>query len=168
VGRFSTLQSVVALVAGLSSIVGAAYSALGTLGTLSSTPAPGEIAAVVRAAGTNRPVAGTVVEIATREDTLVTTMLPAGDGLARHVLAPGAYRVRVRHPAYADVVRDVQVVSEQTADLHFMLEPRARSDRAATAKPPTSARADSSVDAAVRAIDRGASKGRRWLIRLGL
>ena len=100
-GRFSTVQAVVGLVAGLISIVGAAYSAVGTL---RSAPA-GEIVATVRAAGTNKPLPGAVVEVATREDALVTTMVPADDGLARRTLSPGAYRVRVRHPAFDEAVR---------------------------------------------------------------
>jgi hypothetical protein len=166
VGRFSTLQSVVALVAGLSSIVGAGYSALSTL---RSAPTPGVIVAAVRSAGKNRPLPRAVVDVATYEDTLVATMISADDGLARRSLAAGTYRVRVRHPGFIDAVREVHVASDRTVDVHFVLEPRGQSDRVATAERPASPRtSETPVDAAARAVDRAANRGLRLLGRFGL
>ena len=166
-GRFSTVQSIVGLIAGLVSICGAAYSAVGTMW---SAPAPGEIVATVRAAATNRPLPGTVVEVATREDALVTTMVPSDDGLARRTLSPGTYRVRARNPAFNEAVHEVQVVSNGTADVHFMLESRGRTDQAQTPtaqRQATSRTRSSPVDVATREIDRAANKGRRLLFRFG-
>jgi carboxypeptidase family protein len=120
---FSTMQSVVALVAGLSSIAGAAYSAIGML---HGGPVPGEIVAVVRDASTAKPVAGAVVEVLTPESALVTTAVQGDDGLARRSVPPGAYHVRVTHPDFVEAVRDVQVASATTAEMRIALEHRPR------------------------------------------
>jgi hypothetical protein len=158
---FTTFQSVVALVAGLSSIVGAAYSAMGTLRP--SAPPPGEIVAVVREAATGQLVRTAVLEVLTPQDALVTTMTQGDDGLARRTVSPGAYRVRALHPDFVEAVRDVQVAPSGTAEVRLALARRPRPAPAQRA--PAAPRAgDAVVNGAAQAVDRGVS---RLLGRLG-
>ena len=119
--KWSALQSVVALVAGLSSICGAAYSAVVTFLPASSS---GEIVAVVREASSGQPVRAAVVEVRTPQDALVTTMTQGDDGLARHAVAPGVYRVRAIHPDFVEAARDVEVPSSGTAEVRLALARR--------------------------------------------
>jgi hypothetical protein len=165
---FTTFQSLVALIAGLTSIVGAAYSAVGNI---HSTPPPGEIVAVVRDAGNQQPVPTAVVEVLTPEDALVT-MLPHTDGgTARGAVAPGAYRVRVTHPDFVEVIRDVRVVEDGTAELQLALAHRPH--RAAIRAEPDDAdgasRAHHGGQARTTgaAVDHGIAVGRRMLSRFG-
>jgi hypothetical protein len=150
------LQSVVGLVAGLSSIGGGVYSAVRFF-----TPAAGvgEVVAVVREARTAKPVSDATVDILTSGDTLVTNLSPADDGRARYALPAGAYHVRVSHPRFGDETREVQVFAGQTAEVRFQL-----TQRTALA----SRRGRTPAESAARAVDRGMSAGRRWLRGLGL
>jgi hypothetical protein len=163
---FSTMQSIVALVAGLSSIVGAAYSAVGSF---RAAPASGDVVAVVRDATTAEPVPSAVIEVLTSENALVTTMTPGDDGLARRTVPPGTYRIRVAHPAFVEQARDVQVTPNETTEVRLALAHRARGTSAARAAPaPAPTRTgDPIVDGATHAVDRGVSVGRRLLGRLG-
>lgn len=183
---FSTrLQSIVALIAGLTSIGGAGYSALAYL---RADPTPGQIVAVVRDAATARPLRGALVEVLTTANELVTTVAQDGDGVARRALAPGTYRVHVTHPDFGDATRDVQVLPDVAAEMRVLLErqPRggvrtARDDDAVRA--PAEA-ADASAHAAPepggprnvqagrrqtpgRAVDHGVAMTRRILSRFG-
>jgi hypothetical protein len=160
----SNLQAVVALVAGLSSIVGGAYSMVAAV----RTPPTGDIVADVREAGTAKPVPAAIVEVFTPDDTLVTTMKADGDGASRRTVAPGAYRVRAVHPDYVAAVRDVQVMPDGTAELHLALDRKAH-PRATTPAAPPRAGAQSHAaapvgEATARAIDRGVG---RLLGRIG-
>jgi hypothetical protein len=159
---FTTVQSMVALVAGLSSIVGAAYSAVGTF---HGGPAPGEIVAIVRDASTARPVTGAVVEVLATDSSLVTTAVQGDDGLARRSVPPGAYRVRIVHPDFVDAVRDVQVASATTAEMRVALEHRPRPAAARSEHAPHGHA--SVVDDAADAVGRGVGAGRRLLGRIG-
>ncbi len=167
---FTTFQSIVALVAGLSSIVGAAYSAVGTLRPAS--PPSGEIVVVVRDAASAEPVPSAVVEVTTPEDTLVT-MLPHRDGgLARGSVVPGVYRVRVTHPDFVEMVRDVRVVADGSAELQIALahRPRRTTARTATATDtdrPSRPRGDGVPRTPGAAVDHGIAVGRRVLGQLG-
>jgi carboxypeptidase family protein len=157
VGRtsFSLVQSVVGVVAGLFSIGGAVYSAVQYV-----KPArAGEIAAVVRDARTDQPLAGATVEILTPEDALVTTLTPAEDGRVRSALHDGAYRVRVIHPQFAGETRQVRVLAGETSEVRFQLKPRAETARRSASSP---------VDVATRAASDGAGAARRFFRRLGL
>ena len=156
----SMLQSAVALLAGLTSIGGALYSAAGYV---RSTPAPGQIVAVVRDASTQEPVHGAVVEVLTPENTLVTTMTQGDDGLARRAIAPGSYRVHVAHPGFVDAAREVRVDSDEATEMRVMLEHVPASSHA-TARVRS---ADSSSHGPAHVIDQGVSAGRRLLLRLG-
>ena len=160
---FSTFQAIVAVVAGLSSIAGAAYSALGTF---RAAPAPGAIVAVVRDAVTAQPVPNAVVEVLGTDDSLVTTAVQGDAGLVRRPVPPGPYHVRVVHPDFVEVVRDVQVASNATAELRVMLERRPHSG--SSARTETSGRAHASVvDDAAHAVDKSVGAGRRLLSRIG-
>jgi hypothetical protein len=159
----STLQSVVALVAGLTSIGGATYS---TLGYLHATPPPGELVAVVRDARTDRAVRGAVVEVRSSDDAVVTTLPENNDGFARRAIAPGVYRVHVVHPAFAEATREVHVQPGGVSEVRVPLEPRPGDD--AGAGPARVVRRSEPVTAPGRAIDRGVTATRRLLGRLGL
>jgi hypothetical protein len=136
-GRFSfnTIQAVVGLVAGLTSIVGAAYSAVGLFGPATPT---GEIVAVVRDAESQRPVGDATIEILTPANGLVTAVPQDADGRAHREIAPGMYRVRVAHPRYATASREIHVAPDGVAEMHVNLEPRGRkpADTAAAASSP--------------------------------
>src|ERR1700745_20896 len=79
---FSGLQAVVGLIAGVTSIVGAAYSAVDTL---RPAPGPGEVVVTVRDAAAH-PVTAPVVEVLGADDAIITTVIPGEDGIARHAL----------------------------------------------------------------------------------
>jgi len=119
----SSFQSVVGLIAGLTSIAGAGYSAV----QYARTPTVGEVLAVVRDARTDRPVRDATIEVLTAADTLVTTLRPADDGSARGALREGAYRMRASHPKLGADARDVQVIPGQIAEVRFQLAPPSES-----------------------------------------
>src|SRR5262245_56441566 len=119
---FSGLQAVVGLIAGVVSIVGAAYSAVDTL---RPAPGPGEVVVAVRDAAAH-PVTAPVVEVLGTDNAIVTTIIPGEDGVARRALVAGAYRVRVVHPDYREVERAVQVVPDTATDLTLVLERKPR------------------------------------------
>jgi carboxypeptidase family protein len=149
----SSLQSVVGLVAGLSSIGGGLYSAVRFF-----TPGEGvgEVVAVVREVRTAKPVPDATVDILTPSDALVTNLSPADDGRARYALPAGPYHVRVSHPRFDAETREIQVLPGQTAEVRFQLTQR-------TALASTAHRAP-----LARAVDRGMSTTRRLLRGLGL
>jgi hypothetical protein len=160
---FTTLQSVVALVAGLSSIVGAAYSAVGTFRT--APPPTGEIVAVVRDASPAAEPVPAVVEVLTPDNTLVTTLPHRDGGAARGSVVPGVYRVRVSHPDFVEVVRDVRVDPDATAELQVAL---ARRPRRSTPRPASPRDVDPIAAPTPGAVvDRSIATGRRLLGRLG-
>lgn len=173
---FSTLQAVVGLIAGVTSIVGAAYSAVDTL---KPAPAPGEIVVTVRDAAA-QPVSAPVVEVLGADNAIVTAIIPGADGVARHAVVAGAYRVRVIHPDYRETERAVQVTPDAATELTLVLERKphaiatttppspSRVASAATARPARApARHGNPVDDATESAHRGISAGRRFLSRLG-
>jgi hypothetical protein len=100
-------------------------------------------------------------------------MLPHGDGgLARGSVPPGVYRVRVTHPEFAEIVRDVRVVPDGTAELQIALahRPRRTATRAATTADGDRAsrmRGDGAPRTPGAAFDHGIAVGRRVLGQLG-
>lgn len=164
----SSLQSVVGLIAGITSIAGAAYS---TVRHFAPGDEDGEIAAVVREAHTDKPVGGARIEVLTPDDVLVTTVTADPDGAVRRTLAEGRYRLRVTHPRFEDTVRDAEVRSGETADVHVVLTERpARAE--ATARADVRSRSERAqrqrIADANRAVDRGMDAAHRFLRRLGL
>jgi len=179
---FSTLQAVVGLIAGVTSIVGAAYSAVDTL----KAPAPGEIVVTVRDAAA-QPVSAPVVEVLGADNAIVTTIIPGADGVARRALVAGAYRVRVVHPDFREAERAVQVSPDTVTELTLVLERKARATAITTTPPPSPprtaasaqapapeprtahapARRGNAVDEAAASAHRGVAAGRRLLSQLG-
>jgi hypothetical protein len=119
----SRLQTVVALLAGLSSIGGAMYSGV----TYLAAPGQGEVAVLVQEDRTDRPLRDATVEILTSEDGLLTTLAPAADGWIRYPLREGGYHVRVTY--LGAETRQVEVRSGQTAEQRFRM-PTGESARA--------------------------------------
>jgi hypothetical protein len=142
----------VGLLAGLTSIVGAGYSAVQYLRPSSDT---GEMVAVVREARSDSPIRDATVEILNPHNTLVTTVVAAEDGSARQPLKSGPYRVRVNHPGYAVEARDIEVQPGQVAEIRFALAQR------------TERRASSPLDGVARGVERGANAAGRFLRNLG-
>jgi hypothetical protein len=161
-----TLQSAVALIAGITSIAGATYSALGSL---RSEPAAGQIVAVVRDGATDQPVRGALVEILTPEDDLVTTVAQDDDGVARRAIAPGTYRVRIAHPDFVEATRDVHVLPAGAAEMRVALERGSRPARMAAraSREPGERGGDARPPSPGRIVDRGVAVTRRVLGRLG-
>jgi hypothetical protein len=174
---FSGLQAMVGLIAGVTSIVGAAYSAVDTL---RPAPGPGEVVVTVRDAAA-QPVTAPVVEVLGEDNAIVTTMIPGEDGIARRALVAGAYHIRVVHPDFREAERAVQVTPDTTTDLTLVLERKPHA-AIATTTPPSPARVASTaatrpahgparrgnpVDDAAESAHRGISAGRRFLSRLG-
>ena len=148
----TSLQAVVGLLAGLTSVVGATYSGLQYL---RSPDDAGEMVAVVREARTDTPIRDATVEVLTAQDTLVTTLTATEDGSARRPLKPGFYRVWVRHPRYGAEGRDIEVQRGQVAEVRFQLAQR------------TGRASASPLDGVARGVERGANAAGRFLRNLG-
>ena len=147
----SSLQSIVGLLAGLTSITGAGYSAVQYFRPSDT----GEVVAVVREARTDAPIPDAAVEILNPSNTLVTTVTAAEDGSARRSLKSGPYRLRVNHPRYAGELRDIDVQPGQVAEVRFALAER------------TEGRASSPLAGVARGVERGANAAGRFLRSLG-
>jgi hypothetical protein len=152
-GSISSLQSVVGFVAGITSIVGALYSAMRYV---KPAPGTGEVVAVVRSAATDQPIAGATIEVVTREDALVATLTPSQDGQARQALKEGTYRVRVIAPRFVGQARAIQVQQGATAELRFALAERGEPS-------PTAGRSDGSGP-----VSKSMNAAQRFFHRLGL
>ena len=114
---FSRIQSVVATLAGLASITGAAFS----LVQFARPGNTGELVAIVLAAGSHRSVTDATVEVLTSENALVATLTPDSAGRVTQELREGVYVVRVSHPRYAADVRRIQVQQRQTIEIRTTL-----------------------------------------------
>jgi hypothetical protein len=145
------MQSVVGLTAGLISIAGATYSAVQLF-----TPAPqfGDVVAIVREAKTDKPVSDATIEVFTPQDALVTTLTSAPKGQVRHTLREGSYRLRVSHPRFGAEVRQIHVLSGQTAEVRVQLAHRFGGS--------------SPVGEATRAVNEGVNAVHRFIRGLGL
>jgi hypothetical protein len=113
----SRLQTLVATLAGIVSIAGAAWSVI----DFASGGNTGELVAVVQAAGSRRSVPDATVEILTTQDALVATLTPDATGRATRELQQGEYVVRVSHPRYAAEARRIQVMPQHTTELRTHL-----------------------------------------------
>jgi hypothetical protein len=107
---FSRVQSVVATLAGIASISGAAFSVV----QFARPGNTGELVATVLAAGSHQSVTDATVEVLTTENALVATLTPDSTGRVTQKLREGVYVVRVSHPRYAADVRRIQVQPQQT------------------------------------------------------
>jgi hypothetical protein len=111
----------VGICAGVITITGSVVSLAGFHGR---PPAFGEMVAVVQDARELAPLADATVEILTPQDALVTTLTAPGDGRVARRLKEGKYRVRVSHPRFAALVRQIEVSSGETSELRVSLLPR--------------------------------------------
>ena len=105
----SRIQSLVAILAGVVSVAGAA----GSVVQFTRPPHMGSVVVDVRAAGSQRSVADATVEVLTTDNALVATLKPDASGRVTQDLREGVYVVRVSHPRYAADVRRVQVQPQQ-------------------------------------------------------
>jgi hypothetical protein len=155
----SFFQSIIGVVAGLTSVTGGLYSAVRywrpPLGA-------GEVIALVSDARDDRPVRGAAVEILTPEGSLVTTVAATEDGLARRSLKEGTYHLRVSHPQFKEEARDIRILPGNTSEVRLQLAARAEE------RPPRRSAGSSPTDGATRVVGRGVSATRRFLNRLGL
>jgi hypothetical protein len=113
----SRLQTLVATLAGIVSIGGAAWSVI----DFARGGNTGELLAVVQAAGSHRSVPDATVEILTTHDALVATLTPDASGRATRELQQGEYVVRVSHPRYAAEARRIQVMPQHTTEVRTNL-----------------------------------------------
>ena len=113
----SRVQSVVATLAGIASIAGAAFS----LAQFARPMNTGELVATVQAAGSRQSVTDATVEVLTTQNALVATLTPDSAGRVRQELREGVYVVRVSHPRYAAEVRRIQVQPRQTVEIKTTL-----------------------------------------------
>ena len=113
----SRFQSVVATLAGVATVTGAAFS----LVQFARPGNTGELVAIVQAAGSHRSVTDATVEVLTTENALVATLTPDSTGRVTQELREGVYVVRVSHPRYAADVRRIQVQPRQTIEIKTTL-----------------------------------------------
>jgi len=111
----SRVQTFVGLAAGILSISGALAA------FFKLAPAKPELVVTVQDAKTQQTVSDATIEILTPRDVLVTTLNPNWTGKTSCTLDEGHYRVRVKHPRYGPEVRDVQLISGQSAEIHIQL-----------------------------------------------
>ena len=114
----SRFQSIVGLLAGLVSVIGAVLS---VPQFFNPAPGMGEVVAVVQEAKSEKAVADATIEILTSQNALVSTLTPNSLGQVRHTLKEGPYRVRVSHPRFSAEVRQIQVFSGQTVEVRVRL-----------------------------------------------
>jgi hypothetical protein len=155
----STLQSTVALTAGLLSIAGAVYP---TLHQLSPAAHPSPFTARVAEAGTDRPLAGATIDVLTPANEVVGSLTSRADGFAECSLPQGSYHLRTSLPQFDATTVDIRLPDVGPAPVRIALTPRsaasARSARSA-APHPASPR---------RTADRAVSVTQSFLHRLGL
>ena len=116
----SRLQTIVGLVAGFLSILGAVTS---IPSFWKSAPGTGLLVAVVQDAKSERALTDATVEVLTTQDAVVTTLSPSYSGRVRYTLHEGAYRLRVSHPRFGAESRPIQVIGGQTTEVHVRLRP---------------------------------------------
>lgn len=118
----STFSTVVGLITGVSSIVGAL---LAIPGYFQPAPAKGQVVAVVVDARTDKAVSNATVEFLTPNNALVTKASSSYFGKTSSTLDEGQYRIRVTHPKFGAETRNVQVVSGQSTEVRLRLRPGA-------------------------------------------
>jgi len=136
----SRFQAVVGTLAGIASIIGAAFS----LVQFAHPANTGDLVAIVQAAGSRRSVTDATIEVLTTQNAIVATLTPDSTGRATQELTEGVYVVRVSHPRYAAEVRRVQVLPRQTVEVRASL-------RAGSSSPIERA-VNSGVSAALKAL----------------
>ncbi len=142
-------QTIIGIATGLATLAGATFT---LMQHFKPAPTVGEMTAVVEDARSAKPVAGATIEVLTLQDAVVTTLPPTENGRARSSLKEGTYRLRVKHPGFADEVRQIQVLPGQSAEVRIALSPR---------------QTGSGVDKAADAVHEGVGKVQKVLRGLG-
>jgi hypothetical protein len=157
-GSFASLQSTVSVLAGLVSISGAVYSAVRYV---KPTPGTLDVLAVVRSETGDRPLSGSTVRIATRDDVPVAELTAPPDGHVRQPLHEGDYRLRVSAPSFQPQTRDVHLEAGTMTAVRFEL---AQAETSPTAGRGRVARTSDGG----RPLSRGIGAAGQFLRRLGL
>ena len=147
----SRVQAVVGTLAGIISVVGAAFS----LVQFARPANTGELVAIVQASDARRSVSDAVIEVLTTQNAIVATLTPDATGQATKDLREGVYVVRVRHPRYAAEVRRIHVLPGESVEIRATL----RAPKAT----PASANARGSSSLIHRAVGGGVNAVRKAL-----
>jgi hypothetical protein len=111
----SKVQTFIAVTAGILSITGALAAFFRPAATT------GELVVMVEDAKTQQTVSDATIEVLTLQDALITTLKHTWSGKASCALQEGRYRVRVQHPGYGPIVREVQLSSGQSTEVRVQL-----------------------------------------------
>ena len=152
----SAVQAVVAIAAGLITVLGGAYTLslnFGTALNFRAEPGTGRIVAILNEWPTDKPVSAATLEILTPKDELVTTLISTAGGPIRYSLKEGSYRLRVSHPRFNVENRSVHVVSGQTAELRIGMR--------------QSSSGSTPLGSTVRTVDEGVDRVKRFFKDLG-
>jgi hypothetical protein len=112
---FSKVQTFVGLAAGILSITGALAA------FFSPAPNKGELVVIAEDAKTHQIVSDATIEVLTAQDAVIAALKPSWAGKTSCTLDEGHYRVRVQHPRYAVAVREVQLISSHSTEVHMQL-----------------------------------------------
>jgi len=151
----ASAQSLVGIVAGITSIGGALYSAV----EYARPSRIGDVVAIVRSTDGDTQPQGTIVEVLTLENALVTTLTPTKDGRAQGAVAEGHYVLRASAPRFEPDTRTIEVQRGNRAEVRFALTPRTPATVASAERRPASAPA--------RAVEKGVTATQRFFRRLG-
>ena len=147
----SSVQSVVAIAAGVLTVLGGTYT---LWSNLRSEPAgTGQIIALMRELPTEKPVNGATLEILTSKNELVATLTTSTSGRVRHWLKEGSYRLRVSHPRLGAENRAIYVIPGQTVEVRIDLR--------------QSAGGSTPLGSTVQSLDEGVGKVKQFFKDLG-
>ena len=116
--HLSETQSIVAIVVGIVTIIGACY---GTWRYLNPPPTTGRVDAVIQDSETGGPLSGAAVEILAEGKALVVALQADQNGRVSYTLKEGRYDLRAKRDGYIDSTRGVQVVAGQKVDVAVKL-----------------------------------------------
>ena len=147
----STVQAVVAIAAGIISVLGGTY----TLSShLRSDPAgTGQIVAIIRELPSDKPVNAATLEVWTPKNELVTMLTSQENGRVRYSLKEGSYRLRVSHPRFDAENRTIHVASGQSAEVKIEMK--------------QSTGGSTPLGSTVQAVDEGVGKVKQFFKDLG-
>jgi hypothetical protein len=114
----SLIQTVVAISAGVTSVLGGAYT---LWSHVKPEPGNGQVVAIIRELHSEKPVNAATLEILTPKDELVATMTSPESGQLQYTLKEGSYRLRVSHPMYAAEYLAVYVGAGRAAEVRIEL-----------------------------------------------
>lgn len=147
----SSVQAVVAIAAGVITVLGGAYT---LSSNLRSEPAgTGQVVAILRELPSEKPVNAATLEIWTAKNELVTMLTSSESGRARYSLKEGSYRLRVSHPRFDAENRTIHVAPGQTAEVRIEMK--------------QSTGGSTPLGSTVQAVDEGVGKVKQFFKDLG-